>query len=220
MKDILNFLSELERNNNREWFDKNRETYKETRNMFLGFTEMLINEISVFDNEIPIHNPKDCMFRIFRDVRFSKDKRPYKTNYGSFISRGGRKSGYAGYYFHIQPGESFIGGGVYMPPAPQLKAIRAEIYNNPMEYMEIRDSELFKSTFPDEYADKLKTAPKGYPKDWEYIDLIRNRSYAFGHTISDKSLFSKDMFGNMIDSFKILHVMNRFLNRAIDNNLK
>jgi uncharacterized protein (TIGR02453 family) len=219
MKDILSFLSDLEKNNNREWFDENRGTYQETRVRFLAFTELLINEISVFDDEITIQNPKDCMFRIFRDVRFSNDKRPYKTNYGSFIARGGRKSGYAGYYFHIQPGESFIGGGVYMPPPAQLKAIRAEIYNNPEEYIEIRDSELFKSTFPDEYADKLKTAPKGYPKDWEYIDLIRNKSYAYGHSISDKDLLSKDIFGKLIESFKTLYVMNRFLNKAIDNNI-
>jgi len=219
MQEILSFLSDLEKNNNREWFEGNRERYEKTRGMFLSFTELLINEISVFDSEIPILNPKDCMFRIFRDIRFSKDKRPYKTNYGSFISRGGRNVGYAGYYFHIQPGESFLGGGVYMPPAEYLRAIRKEIYNNPEEYLDIRDSQEFKSTFPDEFSDKLKTAPKGFPKDWEYIDLIKNRSYAFGQDLSDKYLLSSDMFSNAIESFKVLYRMNRFLNRAIDNNL-
>lgn len=219
MQEILSFLSDLEKNNNREWFEENRERYQETRSMFLSFTELLINEISVFDSEIPILNPKDCMFRIFRDVRFSKDKRPYKTNYGSFISRGGRKGGYAGYYFHVQPGESFIGGGVYMPPPEYLRAIRKEIYHNPEEYIEIKESEEFRSTFPDEFADKLKTVPKGFPKEWEYIDLIKNRSYAFGQNLPDKYLFSKDMFSNTMESFRVLYKMNRFLNRAIDNNL-
>lgn len=219
MKEILSFLSDLEKNNNKDWFDQNRGRYQETRSKFLAFTELIINEVSVLDEEIPILNPKDCMFRIFRDVRFSKDKRPYKSNYGSFISRGGRKSGYAGYYLHIQPGQSFVGGGVYMPPPEFLKAIRTEIFNNPEEYIEIRENKKFKTTFPDEYADKLKTAPKGFPKEWEHIDLIKNKSFAFGHSITDKDILSNNFFNSAIESFKILHELNRFLNRAIDNNL-
>ena len=104
MKEILGFLKDLEANNTREWFDQNRERYDLTRKKFLAVAEILIHEIRQFDEEIPVLNPKDCIFRIFRDVRFSNDKRPYKANYGSYIAKGGRKSGYAGYYIHVQPG--------------------------------------------------------------------------------------------------------------------
>ena len=124
MDKVLQFLQELSENNNREWFNDNRERYEKSRDKIIFLTEVLINEIKKIDPEIAGINPKDCMFRIFRDVRFSKDKQPYKTNFGSFIAKGGRKSIYPGYYFHIEPNQSFVGGGVYMPQAEPLKAIR------------------------------------------------------------------------------------------------
>ena len=128
MDEILNFLKDLEANNTREWFDQNKDRYDKTRRQFLAVAEILIHEIRKFDEEIPLLNPKDCVFRIFRDVRFSKDKSPFKSNYGCFIARGGKKSGFAGYYLHIQPGECFISGGIYMPSPEHLQAIRQEIY--------------------------------------------------------------------------------------------
>src|SRR5665648_887445 len=114
MKQILDFLKDLEANNSREWFDLNRDRYDSTRKQFLVVAEQLIHDIRLFDDEIPLLNPKDCVFRIFRDVRFSKDKLPFKSNYGCFIARGGKKSGFAGYYLHIQPGECFLSGGIYL----------------------------------------------------------------------------------------------------------
>jgi len=176
MKEILDFLKDIEANNTREWFDLNRDRYDVTRKKFLAVTELLIHEIRQFDPEIPALNPKDCVFRIFRDVRFSNDKRPYKSNYGCFIARGGRKSGFAGYYLHMQPGECFLSGGIYMPPPEFLYAIRQEIYYHPQNYIELIENKEFKSTYTLEYFDKLKTAPKGYPKDWEHLDLIKNRN--------------------------------------------
>ncbi len=219
MIEILDFLKELELNNNREWFDANRSRYEKTRALFLDFTGQMITEIRKFDDEVPLLQPKDCMFRIFRDVRFSNDKRPYKTNYGSYITRGGRKAGFAGYYFHIQPGELFLSGGLYMPPPEHLQAIRQEIYYNPQNYLALIDNKEFKTNYTSEYFDKLKTAPKGYPKDWPYIELLKNRSYASGKSLTEKDLASPTLLEETIRSFKIIFPYNRFLNKAIDENL-
>jgi len=219
MKEILGFLKDLEANNTREWFDQNRERYDLTRKKFLAVAEILIHEIRQFDEEIPVLNPKDCIFRIFRDVRFSNDKRPFKSNYGCFIARGGKKSGFAGYYLHIQPGECFLSGGIYMPPPEHLQAMRQEIFYHPQGYLEIIGDKEFKETFTLEYFDKLKTAPKGYPKEWEHVELIKNRSYAVGHPIEEESLFSPDFLARTIEIFKIIHPYNRYLNRAVDENI-
>lgn len=219
MDEILQFLKELEINNQRDWFDANRSRYEKTRNTFLDLTAWLIDEIRKFDAEVPLLKPNDCMFRIFRDVRFSNDKRPFKTNYGSYIVRGGRKSGFAGYYLHLQPGECFIAGGNYMPSPDQLQAIRQEIFYHPKEYLDLLNGEPFQSTFEQHYSDALKTAPKGYPKDWEHIGLIKNRSYGFGHHLSDKEVFAEDFTEKCVNFFKIVYPMNSFLNRAVDENI-
>ncbi|MEI6677558.1 MAG: DUF2461 domain-containing protein [Mariniphaga sp.] len=219
MKEILDFLKDIEAKNTREWFDLNRERYDLTRKKFLAITDLLIHEIRQFDNEIPLLNPKDCVFRLFRDVRFSNDKRPFKSNYGCFMARGGKKSGFSGYYLHVQPGECFLSGGIYMPPPEHLYAIRQEIYYHPQDYLEIIGNEEFKLTFTLDYSDKLKTAPKGYPKDWEYLDLIKNRSYAVGHKVTEEELLAPDFIAKAIACFKILHPLNRYLNKSIDENI-
>ncbi len=219
MKDILDFLKDLEANNSREWFDLNRDRYDATRKTFLVVAEQLIHDIREFDDEVPALNPKDCVFRIFRDVRFSKDKLPFKSNYGCYIARGGKKSGFAGYYLHIQPGECFLSGGIYMPLPEYLQAIRQEIYYHPQNYIDLIENKEFKSTYTLEYSDKLKTAPKGYPKDWEHLDLIKNRNYAFGHSVKENELCASDFMKKAIDIFKIIYPLNRYLNKAVDENI-
>jgi len=219
MKEILDFLKDLEANNSREWFDQNRDRYDATRKQFLVIADKLIHDIRQFDDEVPVLNPKDCVFRIFRDVRFSKDKLPYKSNYGCFIARGGKKSGFAGYYLHIQPGECFLSGGIYMPPPEYLQAIRQEIYYHPKNYIDLIENKEFKTTYTLEYSDKLKTAPKGYPKDWEYLDLIKNRNYAFGHRVEERELFATDFMEKAIELYKIILPLNRYLNKAVDENI-
>lgn len=219
MEEILEFLRDLEVNNSREWFEENRKRYEKTRKDFMDFTGKMINEIRKFDAELPSLNPRDCLFRIFRDVRFSLDKSPYKTNYGSYIARGGFKAGFAGYYFHISPSECFQSGGVYMPSPEHLQAIRQEIYYHPEEYLMIVNNNKFKKTYPDSYFDSLKTAPKGYPKDWEHIDLLKPRNYAFGHPIDPAELSSPDLLTNVAERFKIIYPLNQFLNSAIEDSL-
>ncbi|MCL3779978.1 DUF2461 domain-containing protein [Prolixibacteraceae bacterium JC049] len=217
MQKVQQFLTDLTKNNNKEWFQANKGQYQDARNQFLAFTEILINEIRSFDPSVPMQDPSKCVFRIYRDVRFSHDKRPYKTNFGAFISRGGRKSGYAGYYFHAEPDASFMGGGVYCPPPANLKAIRSEIYESPQEFIDLVSDKNFSKYYPELYSeDKLKTAPKGFPKDWEHIDLLRYKHYVVAKKMTDKELVSPDLIEESINAYRALYDFNSYLNECID----
>jgi len=219
MLQVIQFLNELSENNNREWFQKNKKWYDESREKVLFLTEVVINEIRKFDSEVPLLEPKDCLFRIFRDVRFSNDKRPYKTNFGSFIAKGGRKSMYAGYYFHIEPSGSFVGGGIYMPAAEPLKAIRQYIAENGEEFLSLINSKNFKKVYPEMMDDKLKTAPKGYSPDHEFINLLRYKSFAFSSQFDKSQILADNYIEKLVHSFKTLQPVNRFLNDALENNI-
>ncbi|MDP2337992.1 MAG: DUF2461 domain-containing protein [Bacteroidota bacterium] len=216
MQEVLNFLSELKENNNKEWFDQNRDRYQESRKKVLFLTELIIHEVGGFDPEIGVQDPKDCVFRIFRDVRFAADKTPYKINMGSFIAKGGRKSTSAGYYLHIEPGGSFVGGGSYCPPADALKAFRTEIFDHPDDFKKLLSSDSFHRLYPVMYDDKLKTAPKGFPKDFPEIDLLKYKSYAFTSKIADSDVIGEAYVGKIVAAMKELYPVNRFLNTALE----
>lgn len=216
MKEVLNFLSELKENNNKEWFDQNRNRYEVSRKKILFLTELIVHEIAQFDPEIGIQDPKNCVFRIFRDVRFATDKTPYKTNMGSFIAKGGRKSISAGYYIHIEPGASFVGGGSYCPPADALKAFRTEIFDHPDDFKELIYKDSFKKLYPEMYDDKLKTAPKGFPKDFPDVDLLKYKSYAFTSRMDDSVVIGEGYVGKIVSAMKELYPVNRFLNTALE----
>lgn len=216
MEKVLQFLQELSENNNREWFNNNRDRYQESREKILFLIDVLINEIKAFDPEIGSVNPKDCMYRIFRDVRFSKDKQPYKTNFGAFISKGGRKSIYPGYFFHIEAGQSFFGGGVYMPESNVLKTIRNFIAENGFEFLEIINEAGFKEIYPEMYDHQLKTAPRGFAKDHEFIDLLKYKSFVFAK-YTDNSIIRENRFiEDIIQAYKQLHKVNIFLREAME----
>jgi len=216
MDKVLQFLHELSENNNREWFNDNRNRYHENRDKIIFLIEILINEIKKFDPEIAGANPKDCMFRIFRDVRFSKNKQPYKTNFGGFIAKGGRKSIYPGYYIHIEPKQSFAGGGVYMPQAAPLKAIRLYLAEHAPDFKAIINAPDFKKTFPEMYDHQLKTAPKGFPKDHEFIDLLRYKSFAFTNNMGNKIITGDSFIEHTVQSFRELQKANDFLYEALE----
>lgn len=216
MKVLFDFLKELRENNSREWFNENKKRYEESKEQILFFTELMIQEIHKFDADVPLIDPKDCLFRIFRDVRFSHDKSPYKTHFGSFIAKGGRKSDRAGYYIHLEPGNSFLGGGIWHPEAAPLKAIRTEILDHPEGLKEVLDDEKFKKYYQTIEGEKLKTAPKGFPKDFEQVDLLRYKSYAFGFQVEDQIVLGDDFVGLAVDAFQELSKVNRFLNDALD----
>jgi uncharacterized protein (TIGR02453 family) len=214
---ILSFLEQLQENNNREWFHANKSIYDEAKREFEVFIDSLIPAIAKFDDSVKQMTAKDCIFRIFRDVRFAKDKSPYKTNFGAFIAKGGRKNHGPGYYFHIQPGECFLSGGVWMPEPEVMKKVRQEIYYNIDEFKSILNSKTFLKYFSgiDDW-DRQKTAPKEYPKDFPDVELLKNRSFTISHKLDDKILHSDELFDYTIGVYQIMQPYNAFLARAVE----
>jgi uncharacterized protein (TIGR02453 family) len=219
LTDNLQFLSALKENNTKEWFDLNRDWYQKTRKSFEAFVGKLIPELIKMDKEIGSLEVKDSVFRIFRDVRFSPDKTPYKSHMGAFVAKGGRKSRLGGYYFHMEPGNSVLAGGIWMPDAPVLKALRSEIYSYPEEFRAILDSKGFKKHFGELDKDMglLKTAPKDFPKDFPEIDLLKYKSYTVSKSIPN-NLFEdeKKLIAECVEVFGELKHFNAFFNRAIN----
>ncbi len=210
----LQFLTELKVNNNRDWFNDNKSRYQDAQKNLEAVVAQIIEGLE--DEELTDIKPKSCLFRIYRDVRFSKDKSPYKTNMGAHIVKGGKKSGNAGYYMHIQPGELFFGGGMYGPPSKVLAKIRQEIDYNPDSFKKIIFSEEFKAHFGELEGSKLKTAPKGYPKDHPEIALLRFKDFLATKRLDDTVATSSDYVPLAIATFKAMKPLNDFLNQALD----
>jgi len=213
-KSTIDFLKKLENNNNREWFLKNRGEYTDAKNNFESFVQEIIRYIIDFDPIIKGLEVKNCVYRINRDIRFSKDKSPYKSHFGAFIVRGGKKNGdrFAGYYIHIEPGKSIIAGGAYMPPAPWLSVIRDKINENGEQLVKIISGKDFKKYFGAMDGEKLKTAPKGYPSDHKYIELLKFKSYLVVHEVTDKEVLNPDYTGYVIKILRAMKPFNDFLN--------
>ncbi len=213
---ITGFLEALKKNNDREWFQKNKKWFEEAKTEFEDFTAKLIALTGKIDKEVAYLEPKDCTYRIYRDTRFSPDKTPYKTNFGAYLVKGGKKSGCAGYYFHIEPGLNMLAGGIYMPMPDVLKKLRTEIYDNIDEFLNIVQNPVFVKYFGqiDDEA-KLKTAPKDFPKDFAYIDYLKFKNYSVSKTLSLKMLQSDKLFNEIEEVFTALVPLNKFLNNAI-----
>lgn len=219
MKQILDFLSSLQENNNRDWFNAHKDVYLEVKRKVEKLTEDLIGIVSNIEPAASALKPADCLYRIYRDTRFSVDKTPYKNHIGIYINpRGGKKSEYCGYYLHIEPGGCLMAGGSWWPPAPLLKAIRQDIYDNIDEYLGIIDNPEFKAIFPNVGGDFLKTAPKGFPKDWEYIDILKAREFTAIAKISDRQFVSKKLYEIVAQGFQTLKPLNDFFNFTIEEN--
>ncbi|OFY87195.1 MAG: hypothetical protein A3F72_16990 [Bacteroidetes bacterium RIFCSPLOWO2_12_FULL_35_15] len=216
-KSTIQFLAQLSKNNNKEWFDKNRPSYEMAKNNFKGFVEELILNVSKFDPSIKHLEAKDCIFRINRDVRFSKNKDPYKNNFGAILAPGGKKSFSAGYYFQLQPNASFVAGGVWQPPSPQINAIRQEIDYNAKEFKKIIGNKDFKKYFGElSTEDKLKSVPKGYDKTHPEIELLKYKSFIAVHHLKDKEVVAEAFLKNITTVFKAMYSFNLFLRRACD----
>ncbi|MFH1121387.1 MAG: DUF2461 domain-containing protein [Bacteroidota bacterium] len=215
MKDILDFLNDLKNNNNRDWFDQNRTRYQHAKSDFEKIVDTLIGDISRIDPSVGMPLSKDSVFRIFRDVRFSADKLPYKTNFGAFIANGGRKSTRAGYYIHLEPGASMIGGGIYMPQPEVLKKLRQEIYYDAAGFRKLLEARDFKKFFDKlEDFDKLKRPPKDFDADFPDIDLLLYKSYAVMHRLPDDVVLSDRFHKAVTDACSAMVEFNRFLNKA------
>jgi uncharacterized protein (TIGR02453 family) len=213
---ILKFLKDINKNNNREWFEKNRPRYLEAKLSFEDFLEGLHKEFLKFDESLAGLNPRKLGFRIYRDVRFSKDKRPYKTNMGAGFSPGGKMMQEPGYYIHIEPGKSFVAGGMYMPTPENLAKIRQEIDYNSKAFLKILNDKTFKKFFEglDDF-DKLKTMPKGYPKDHPQIELLKHKSFIVSHSFSDKEVSDKKFIASIGAAARNIKKLNDFLSQAI-----
>ncbi len=212
-KATLEFLNGLKHNNNREWFIKNQPGYREAKNNFELFVQDIINEIVVFDPIMKGLEVKNCVYRINRDIRFSNDKTLYKSHLGAFIVRGGKKNGdkFAGYYFHIEPGNSMIAGGAYMPPSPWLTAIRENISDEPEKFLKIIAEKNFVRYFGQIEGEKLKSAPKGYKADHPHIDHLKFKSYLVTSQVSDEDALDPGFIHHVIDVFKAMKPLNDFL---------
>lgn len=218
MKEILNFLKDLRLNNNREWFTENKPRYLAVKSKVDELTSQFIARISEFDKGAAHLSVSDCTYRIYRDTRFRADKTPYKTHIGIYINPpAGKKSPRGGYYLHIEPGNCIIGGGVWCPEPKVLKAIRQDIFDNVDEYLEILNAPAYQKFYRGEAGeDLLKTAPKGFPKDWEYIDLIKPRHFTAECKLTDKEIQSKNMIDNVTEGFKAMKPLLDFLNYTVD----
>jgi len=211
----LKFLSALKKNNNRDWFLANKKEYEAAKKDFIDLAQQLITGITTFDKKIAGLEAKNCVFRINRDVRFSNDKSPYKTNMGANMRPGGKKSPAAGYYFHIEPGESFLAGGMFMPEPEKLKAVREDIIYDPNTFKKIIGSKEFKKHYSKLWDEgKLKTAPKGFDKEHPDIDLVKFKSYIVVKNLSDKEVMDKNLVKKALEAYKALKPMNDFLNKS------
>lgn len=210
----LDFLSDLKDHNEREWFSKNRKRYDDAKENFEEFVQKLIDNIAVFDPILKGLEAKSCIFRINRDIRFSKDKSIYKTHLGAFIVRGGRNNGdkFPGYYFHIEPGNnSMIAGGAYQPPMPWLTGIREMIAGDGEKLMKIISDKDFVKNFGELDGEKLKSAPRGVPKDHPYIELLKMKSFIVSRIIDDSKIISPGCFKEVLESVKAIKPLNDFI---------
>ena len=215
----LKFLKDLKKNNNKPWFDKNRKRYEDAKADFLQFIQAVIDTHGKKDKSIAVLKAKDCLFRINRDIRFSKDKTPYKTNFGASINKGGRKAmNTAGYYFHLEPGQLFVGGGIYQPMPAELNKVRQEVDYCFKEFKKIISSKKFKTMYGDMDMSKeflLSRVPKGYEADNPAAGYLKLKSYLSITQLSDKDLTSKNLLKKTTASFEALKPLIDFLNRAL-----
>jgi uncharacterized protein (TIGR02453 family) len=216
-QEIFAFLKDLSENNNREWFAANKHRYDFARLELEHFTEKVLLLIKQIDPSIPTDlSAKKCILRIYRDIRFSKNKMPYKNNFAINISTVEKGKEGPGYYIHIAPQASFVAGGYWMPQATDLKAIRQEIDYNTADFLKVIEDPEFNKYFGSlSIEDKLRLAPKDYPKDHPYIDLLKLKSFICLHSLSDEILKSKDGLKEIEKGLKLLYPFQMFLKNAI-----
>ena len=215
-KETLDFLKTLDKNNNREWFQANKKLFDAAQDNMTAFAGYLIGELGKFDDAIADIDPKTCVFRIYRDVRFAKDKSPYKVNLGAYISPGGRKSMQPGYYFHLQPGASFVAGGKHIPDGPELLKIRTAIADNTAEFLKIVDEKSFKNTFGEMHGDRLKSAPKGFDPGHKAVEYLKLKEFmVFTELHDDKFLESAEFPKYLVKTLKEMYPLVLFLRKAL-----
>lgn len=218
-KSTLKFFTELSENNDREWFLSHKAEYDKIVGKAQELVAQWIAGLGELDTFIAENDPRKSVFRIYKDVRFSKDKTPYKTHIGMAIGRGGRTAKWAGWYLHIEPGnKSFMAAGKWAPEAGELKTIRQEIDYNLEEFLSVTQNEEMKATFGEldrEYA--LKKAPKDYDPEHPAIETLKLKSFTFSKMYTDEEVLDENFSGQVIDDSKLLYPFIQFLNRALED---
>ncbi len=216
MKRTLEFLSQLSEHNNREWFQANKAAFEASKKEVIALCTFIHNALGKQAPEILRDDPSKALFRIYRDTRFSNDKTPYKNNLGFWLAPGSKQDIRAGFYVHIQPNASFIAAGVWMPPAPELQAIRQEIYFRHEELKSLLNNTKLRKAWGELEGEQLKTAPKGYDKDHPAIDLLRHKSLVLTKNYSNKDLNSENWKDEVVEQLVLTIPFVRFLNAALE----
>jgi uncharacterized protein (TIGR02453 family) len=210
------FLKDLKKNNNKTWFEKNKSGYLDAKEDAEHFVEQLINGFGKIDADIAPLHAKDCTYRIYRDVRFSSDKTPYKTHMGAFLNKGGKKAPTAGYYFHAEPGRSMAGGGLWMPMPAELNKVRQEIDYNFAEWTKILGARKFKKYFPEGLDQEaiLSRPPKGYDAENPAIEFLKLKSFVVTRSLTDEQMTSRSLLKEVLKTFESMKDFVYFLNRS------
>ncbi|NTU58669.1 MAG: DUF2461 domain-containing protein [Chlorobiaceae bacterium] len=215
----LDFLKALKANNSREWFDAHRSDYQNAYGDFFDTVVQFVQSISAFDPAIAEArlDPKSCIMRIYRDIRFSKDKTPYKTGFFAYVSKGGRKGALAGYYLHIEPGSSFSGGGLYMPEPPALEKTRHALDTRFPEWQSIVSNTELIDRFPEgvQPSGATKRPPKGYDDKNPAIEYLKFKGYYTQKFFSDQESVAPDFMTSLSDSSRSVKPLVDFLNDAL-----
>jgi len=219
MKKVLTFLSQIRENNNKEWFDAHKAEYTEANSLFTSFTEKLILGIGEFDPSVRGLTTKDCLYRFYRDLRFSPNKMPYKIHLGTYICPHGKKSGYAGYYFHIEPeGSGYLDGhqldtGLYCPAPEVLKSVREGILLNGDTFdAAVKEAKGF--VLEDSQA--LKKVPRGYPADFKYAGYLKLKNPCLCKHVDDAFILSDHLLENTLEAFSKTYTFNKLLNESVE----
>ncbi len=216
--ETLQFIEDLKKNNNRDWFQSHQDRYNDYKEAYKNIVESFIAEMSKGDESLKHLEFKDCSFRINRDIRFSKDKTPYKTHMGIWMSAGHKNTNLAGYYVHIEKGASFIAGGIHWPDAADLKKVRREIDGFYEDLDKITADTAFKKVFGELDSNEqntLKTSPRDFDKDHPAIEYLKLKSFTATALISDKELASKNFVAETSKKMLVLKPLVAFLNRAL-----
>jgi uncharacterized protein (TIGR02453 family) len=216
-KEGLQFLKKLKRNNNRTWFESHKHEYEEYLKLPMqSFIFSLQPHFQSFAPEYDL-SPKRSIFRIYRDIRFSNDKTPYKTHIAAHFVLRGKERGFvgSGYYFHIEPGEVFIGGGIYMPESDQLKGIRKAIVQHPEEFLSVLNDRKFKKQFGELEGNKLQRIPKGYDETHPMAEWLKLKQFFVGKSLAESSCYKASLVETIAAVCKDAAPLVKFLNRAV-----
>lgn len=217
--ETLSFVRELKENNNREWFAENRPRYEGARQDYLDLISSLLKGMESFEPVAEGQQAKDTLFRIYRDVRFSPNKNPYKDHFGAYIAKGGRKSFYPGYYLHLSPKDgSFLAGGLWYLPAAELKAVRQEIDYNYEELLAILHHPAFIQYFGKlSEGDKLSRPPKGYDSENPAIELLKHKQWTASFPIPDRDLTHNRLYDQILVAMQAIKPLNDFFTRPLED---